>query len=128
MVHTIKIKESFADAVYEGRKNFEVRENDRGYQAGDIIKFLPITNSSVYTELTTHPLYKKKYLITYVFSGLGIKEGYVVLGIKPTDKDDKITGTPVKITDKDCPRFNEQPFTQVDYNGSLFKLIRWEND
>jgi hypothetical protein len=31
MVHTIKIKESFADAVYEGRKNFEVRENDRGY-------------------------------------------------------------------------------------------------
>jgi hypothetical protein len=50
------------------------------------------------------------------------------LGIKPIDKDDKITGIPVKITDKDCPRFNERPFTLVNYNGSIFKLIRWEND
>lgn len=39
MKHIIKIKELYADAIYDGRKNFEVRENDRGYNAGDIVKF-----------------------------------------------------------------------------------------
>ena len=37
MEHQIKILESFADAVYSGEKNFEVRKNDRGYQKGDVV-------------------------------------------------------------------------------------------
>ena len=32
--HNIKLSYLFADAVYEGLKTFEIRENDRGYQAG----------------------------------------------------------------------------------------------
>ena len=40
MIHTIKLDIQFADAVLSGEKNFEVRENDRGYQRGDLVKSL----------------------------------------------------------------------------------------
>ena len=40
MEHYIKIRQSFADAVYSGEKTFEVRKNDRGYQKGDT--FFPV--------------------------------------------------------------------------------------
>lgn len=80
MTHEIKILESFADAVLRGDKNFEVRKNDRGYQRGDFVQFVPIYDSDK-LPITSHPLCKKKYIITYVLSGWGIEEGYVVFGI-----------------------------------------------
>lgn len=80
MMHVIKILEQYADAVVDGRKNFEVRLNDRGYNAGDEVAFTVIDNYGV-TDLH-HPLNKKKYKITYVHSGLGMGMGYVVFGIK----------------------------------------------
>lgn len=80
MTHEIKILESFADAVLSGEKTFEVRENDRGYQKGDLIKFEVKDNHgfSVYG----HDLEKQQYEITYVLSGWGIKDGWVVFGIR----------------------------------------------
>lgn len=39
MLHEIKIEKPFADAILDGRKTFEVRFNDRGYQPGDEIIF-----------------------------------------------------------------------------------------
>lgn len=39
MTYEIKIKEAYADAIVDGRKNFEVRYNDRGYNAGDLVQF-----------------------------------------------------------------------------------------
>ncbi len=79
MTHTIKIKECYADAVYDGRKTFEVRENDRGYNAGDIVRFEVIYSDGC--QCSIHPLNDEEYRITYVHSGLGMKEGYVVFGI-----------------------------------------------
>jgi len=35
MLHEIKISEPYYHAVREGRKTFEIRRNDRGYNAGD---------------------------------------------------------------------------------------------
>ena len=80
MTHYIKIKESYANAVDEGRKNFEVRLNDRGYNAGDEVVFT-VVNKFDMTDLY-HPLTKKKFKITYVHSGLGMQNDYVVFGIK----------------------------------------------
>lgn len=84
MIHEIKILEPYADAIYDGRKTFEVRLNDRGYNAGDRIRFIVIKDGCVHT---THPLYykdtnRKEYEITYVHSGLGLEKDYVVFGIK----------------------------------------------
>lgn len=82
MTHEIKLDISFCDSVYQGLKTFEVRNNDRGYQKGDLIKFIPVGTSSVLLE---HPIKDKIYEITYVLSGWGIKEGYCVFAIKESE-------------------------------------------
>ena len=89
MLHEIKLYEGFCDAVLSGDKCFEIRKNDRGYQKGDTVKFIPVDNLGC---TIPHSLETKEYLITYVLGDWGLKEGYVVFGIKerPT------------ITDCDC--------------------------
>ena len=79
MLHVIKIKEQYADAIADGRKNFEVRINDRGYNAGDQVAFI-VKDKYDITDLS-HPLNDKKFDITYVHSGLGLESGYVDFGI-----------------------------------------------
>ena len=80
MTHVIKILESFTDAILLGQKTFEVRENDRGYQKGDVIWFSPVDKHG--NKVFDNNISTKKYEITYVLSGWGIKEGYVVFGIR----------------------------------------------
>ena len=84
MIHRIKLLETFADAVLDGRKNFEVRENDRGYQRGDLVEFLVVNKVG---NRVNHPLNSKLFEITYVLSGWGIKDGYVVFGISRTSDE-----------------------------------------
>lgn len=84
MIHRIKLLETFADAVLDGRKNFEVRENDRGYQRGDLVEFIVINKLG---NRVNHPLNSKLFEITYVLSGWGIKDGYVVFGISRTSDE-----------------------------------------
>ena len=78
MIHRIKLLETFADAVLDGRKNFEVRENDRGYQRGDQVSFIVVDKHG---NRVKHSLEIELFVITYVLSGWGIKDGYVVFGI-----------------------------------------------
>lgn len=78
--HNIKLSYLFADAVYEGLKTFEIRENDRGYQAGDRIIFTVVDKQGL---TRTHPVSQTAYKITYLLHGWGMKEGYCVFGIKP---------------------------------------------
>jgi len=82
--HNLKISKFFADDVFNGRKCFEVRLNDRGFQTGDIVAFTAIDENKfpVY-----HPLNDKIYTITYVLSGWGVESGYVVFGIKELDSN-----------------------------------------
>lgn len=80
MVHKLKILESYADAILEGRKNFEVRLNDRGYNTGDLVEFKVLHHNG--RKFTKHIVAHKTYRITYVHSGLGMQDNYVVFGIK----------------------------------------------
>lgn len=82
MTHNIKLKKEFCEAVLCGDKCFEVRENDRNYQRGDYVKFVALDSSGF---ATLHPLNKKIYIITYVLAGWGIKDNYVVFGIKEVE-------------------------------------------
>ena len=81
-IHNLKILNDFADAVVIGDKTFEIRENDRGYQKGDYIKFQAIGKTGLQNQ---HAINDRVYLITFVMNGWGIKNGYVVLGIKETE-------------------------------------------
>ena len=82
MTHNIKLSDKFADAILNGEKIFEVRYNDRGYQKGDRIVFQVVDDVGV---STPHLLSTKVYEITYVLSGWGIKENFVVFSIKPVE-------------------------------------------
>lgn len=81
-IHNLKILNDFADGILMGDKNFEVRKNDRGFQKGDGIKFQAIDNSGI---PNTHIINNKIYEITYVLSGWGIENGYVVLAIRESE-------------------------------------------
>ena len=84
MIHNLKISDKLADAVLNGDKTFEVRYNDRGYNKGDRIVFTAVDNAGV---STPHLLSTKVYEITYVLSGWGIKENFVVFGIKQVEEE-----------------------------------------
>ena len=81
MKHELKIYKQYADAIIEGKKTFEVRYNDRGYNAGDTVVFEVIDECLI--PYLTHPLRDKEYRIDYVHSGLGMEKNYVVFSIKP---------------------------------------------
>lgn len=76
--HNLKLSIDFCGAVLSGEKTFEVRKNDRGFQTGDLIRFIP-TDGTSYQK---HEISEHTYKITYILNGWGIKNGYVVLGIK----------------------------------------------
>lgn len=81
-VHEVKIWESYADAVLGGDKTFEIRYNDRGFQKGDRLKFQVVEDGNSAFDLKSHGLNDKEFEITYVHSGLGMIDGFVVLAIK----------------------------------------------
>ena len=80
-IHQIKLRDIFCKAVLNGDKNFEIRKNDRDYKKGDYVLFIPVNEYGV---VFPHPIIEKVYEITYVLSdsGWGMKDGYVVFGIK----------------------------------------------
>lgn len=79
MIHELKISKQFADAIVENRKTFEVRVNDRGFNAGDLVRFTVVDEKK---QKVNHPINKRTYEITYVLSGHhGISDGFVVFGI-----------------------------------------------
>lgn len=85
--HKIKIKKRYYDAVLKGEKTFEIRKNDRDYNVGDIINFIPIADDCD----MILPHNQTSYKVTYVFHGgeYGLEEGYCVFGIAPVESDPK---------------------------------------
>ena len=82
-VHNLKLNKEFADAVLSGEKNFEIRENDRGFQKGDHIVFRVINPKDLYSSTyEDHPLNDKEFEIGYVINGWGLKNGYVAFSIR----------------------------------------------
>lgn len=81
MEHQLKITQYFLLRIMSGQKQFDVRLNDRDFQVGDIINYLPLEsdNYNCYAEGKTPPHVK----ITYVHSGIGLLDKYVVLGLEP---------------------------------------------
>lgn len=78
MIHKLKIQEPFANAIISGDKNFEIRENDRGFQKGDLIEFTCMDGMTH----KSHMIDEVTYEITYVLNGWGLKNGFVAFGIK----------------------------------------------
>ena len=80
--HEIKLNINFCEDVLSGEKNFEIRKNDRGYQKGDHIKFIPVEMKGGVPLRRHSAIENKKYIITYVLSGWGLQPDFVAFGIK----------------------------------------------
>lgn len=85
--HNIKLRKEFCDAVLSGDKSFEIRENDRGYQKGDLVTFIPVDSLGL---PVYHPIENALYEITYVLSGFGLKNGFVALAISKIPLERKV--------------------------------------
>lgn len=89
--HILKTDEPYFTAVKEGRKTFDARRNDRGYQTGDTLIFLDPANENHNDCASTCEDYQRgaiRRTVTFVFSGDpslrdlgGIVPGYVILAL-----------------------------------------------
>jgi hypothetical protein len=71
MQHDLKIKYEFAQLHFQGKKDWQIRLNDRGFKTGDWIRFTVLEFGFVYSRQ-----------ITNVFEGVGLHDNYVILSIK----------------------------------------------
>lgn len=78
-MHKLKLNIKYCDSVYDGTKTFEVRFNDRNYEVGDMIKFIPVNEAGANVG---HPVSKEQYTITYILKDVGLQDGYVALDRK----------------------------------------------
>lgn len=74
--HTLKIYPEFFKHILSGEKNFELRYDDRGYRAGDILHLKEWRNNGGYTGNEI------KVEVTYILSGIGLQKNWVVMGIR----------------------------------------------
>ena len=84
-VHELKTWPEFWDAIHDGRKTFELRYNDRGFQAGDQLRLFRWNKAhSCYTA----PYKPITVTVTYVASGrlFGLHDNWVCLGIRTVDR------------------------------------------
>ena len=72
MEHKLKIEDRYLKAKLNGDKLFEIRNNDRGFQKGDIVLYMEYTMDK--------PKYHY-FEITYV-TGFMQQQNYVVFGEK----------------------------------------------
>lgn len=77
MIHELKIERKFLDMTIAGLKPYEIRYNDRNFQAEDYIKFREYNNF-------TYTGNVRFYRIKHVFADERFcKDGYVILTIEP---------------------------------------------
>lgn len=82
MLHQLKIKQCYLYHILEGVKTFEVLKNDRDFQVGDTIRFMPLEddNYNVYEFISLIP----EYRINYILSDFGgLQQNHVCLAITP---------------------------------------------
>lgn len=85
MLHKIKIRQEFIEPIINNEKTFEIRKNDRCYEKGDKIKFIPVDvsgNKLFGPTPYVAAIRNATYEITYVLSGWGLQDDYVAFGIK----------------------------------------------
>ena len=77
MTHELKILPMYFQVVWDGKKTFEVRKNDRGYKPNDIL----VLKEWDGTKYTGSAVCKRVgYMLTDTIDG--IEKGYCVLGLK----------------------------------------------
>lgn len=78
MIHNIKTLQPYFNDVKSGKKTFELRKDDRNYQAGDTLWLLKYDANNGHTGQIVSKT------ISYILRNCpqyGLKDGYCILGI-----------------------------------------------
>lgn len=79
MIHQLKLQTTYFSDVLSGKKTFEIRKNDRGFQVND---FLALNEFDAETERYTGR--SCLVYVDYILDDVGYnKVGYVTMSIKP---------------------------------------------
>lgn len=83
VIHELKTEAVYWDAVAAGKKTFEVRRNDRGFQPGDIVKLVRM-ESRMWRDTMREPLV---FRIGWLLQGgqFGVEPGYCVFNLLPVE-------------------------------------------
>jgi hypothetical protein len=86
--HKLKLPEPYFTEVLEGRKTFEIRRNDRGFQRGDKLVLWDVTSCDCGSDTCPRVRPSIEREVSFVFAGDpalldlgGILPGYVILGL-----------------------------------------------
>ena len=84
-VHVLKCTDYVFDAIRAGKKPWEIRKNDRGFQAGDIVLLYRIerdTTKVCYSNEQAYPPIRAR--IGWMLQGgqFGIEPGYVIFTLE----------------------------------------------
>lgn len=77
-IHELKILPEYFNDVKKGRKNFELRINDRDYKVGDMLCLREWDGENY----TNRVIYRQ---IEYVYNGCGLyglSEGFCIIGMR----------------------------------------------
>lgn len=85
-IHELKTWRPFFQHIIDGIKTFDIRENDRGYQVGDVLRlreFIPDAMERTHSDghYTGRSVY---HLVVYKLDGAliaGLEDSYCVLGL-----------------------------------------------
>lgn len=75
-MHELKIYPKYFEAIIDGKKTFEIRKNDRGFQVGDRV-VLKEWDNIVYSGREIHA--EIKYILDDKF--IGLADGYVAFSL-----------------------------------------------
>ena len=88
-IHELKIDTAFFQATLEGRKKFEIRKDDRQFQAGDLLHLreTTFTGEQMKMDQPAKPLVytgrEISAVVTYILRGpiYGLDAGWVIMSI-----------------------------------------------
>lgn len=94
-IHDLKCWTAYFEAVDDGRKNFEIRRDDRGYQKGDVLRIRewddkpsPVATGSNHTRSRGYTGNETYALVRYVLTGgqFGLEPGYVAMALEAIEE------------------------------------------
>lgn len=94
-IHELKILPQYFNAVREGKKTFELRKDDRGFQVGDVLMLKEFNLQEKYEIIESAETYftgrkilrQINYILKDESESMGLNKEYVILGIKLIDED-----------------------------------------
>jgi ASC-1-like (ASCH) protein len=84
-IHQLKILPKYFEDVQAGKKNFEIRKNDRDFKVGDILILKECENG----KYTGRIAKRKVNYILYDIDTIGLTKGYCILGLEDKAKSEE---------------------------------------